>query len=68
MACAPLSGGDTRISQSTATLSLAVAHHREFQRPIAFVVDRILEVTLIDGGLGGMSLTETAVTDRSCCR
>jgi GNAT superfamily N-acetyltransferase len=29
----------------------------------AFVVDRILEVTLVDGGLGGMSLTETAVTD-----
>ncbi len=32
--------------------------------PIAFVVDRILEVTLVDGGLGGMSLTETVVTDR----
>jgi GNAT superfamily N-acetyltransferase len=31
--------------------------------PIAFVVDRILEVTLADGGLRGMSLTETAVTD-----
>jgi GNAT superfamily N-acetyltransferase len=29
--------------------------------PIAFVADRILAVTLIDGGLGGMSLTETAV-------
>jgi hypothetical protein len=27
--------------------------------PIAFVVDRILTVTLIDDGLGGMSLTET---------
>ncbi len=26
---------------------------------IAFVVDRILEVTLVDAGLGGMSLTET---------
>ena len=31
--------------------------------PIVFVVDRILEVRLLDGGLGGMSLTETAVTD-----
>jgi GNAT superfamily N-acetyltransferase len=31
--------------------------------PIALVVDRVLEVTLLDGGLGGMSLTETAVTD-----
>jgi len=31
--------------------------------PIAFVVDRVLEVRLLDDGLGGMSLTETAVTD-----
>jgi hypothetical protein len=31
--------------------------------PVAFVVDRILDVRLIDGGLGGMSLTETAVKD-----
>ena len=31
--------------------------------PIAFVVDRVLEVRLLDGGLGGMSLTEIAVTD-----
>ena len=31
--------------------------------PIAFVVDRVLEVRLLDGGLGGMSLTQTAVTD-----
>jgi GNAT superfamily N-acetyltransferase len=30
---------------------------------IAFVVDRILEVTLADGGLGGMSLTVTPVAD-----
>jgi GNAT superfamily N-acetyltransferase len=30
--------------------------------PIAFVVDRVLEVRLLDGGLAGMSLTETAVT------
>jgi ribosomal protein S18 acetylase RimI-like enzyme len=29
----------------------------------AFVVDRILELTLIGGGLGGMSFAETAVTD-----
>ena len=31
--------------------------------PIAFVVDTILEVSLTDGGLGGMSLTESAVGD-----
>ena len=31
--------------------------------PIAFAVDRVLEVRLLDGGLDGMSLTETAVTD-----
>jgi len=31
--------------------------------PIAFVVDRILEVRLLDSGRGGISLTETAVTD-----
>lgn len=30
---------------------------------IAFVVDRILEVTLPDGGLGGMTLTVTPVAD-----
>jgi GNAT superfamily N-acetyltransferase len=30
---------------------------------IAFVVNRILRVTLADGGLGGMSLTETPVAD-----
>jgi GNAT superfamily N-acetyltransferase len=29
---------------------------------IAFVVDRVLEVRLLDGGLGGMSLTETGAT------
>jgi GNAT superfamily N-acetyltransferase len=29
--------------------------------PIAFTVERILAVTLVGGGLGGMSLTETAV-------
>jgi hypothetical protein len=31
--------------------------------PIAFVVDRVLEVRLLDGGLGGMSLTQTAAAD-----
>ena len=31
--------------------------------PIAFVVHRILEVRLLDDGLGGMSLTEAAVPD-----
>lgn len=30
---------------------------------IAFTVDRVLEVTLADGGMGGMSLTETRVAD-----
>ncbi len=30
---------------------------------IAFAVDRVLEVTLADGGMGGMSLTETRVAD-----
>lgn len=30
---------------------------------IAYVVDRILKVTLADDGLGGMSLTETPVAD-----
>jgi GNAT superfamily N-acetyltransferase len=30
----------------------------------AFAVERILEVRLADGGLGGMSLTETPVPDR----
>jgi GNAT superfamily N-acetyltransferase len=31
--------------------------------PIAFVVDRILQVAVADGGLGGLSLTEIAVAD-----
>lgn len=31
--------------------------------PIAYVVDRMLKVTLADGGLGGMALTETPVPD-----
>jgi GNAT superfamily N-acetyltransferase len=30
---------------------------------IVFVVDRVLEVRLLDGGLGSVSLAETAVTD-----
>jgi len=30
---------------------------------IAFVVDRILQVTVADGGLGGLSLTKTAVAN-----
>jgi GNAT superfamily N-acetyltransferase len=30
---------------------------------IAFLVDQILQVRLIDGGLGGMSVTQAAVTD-----
>src|SRR5262245_3016188 len=30
---------------------------------MAFVVDRVLEVRLVDDGLGGMSLTQTAVAD-----
>jgi GNAT superfamily N-acetyltransferase len=31
--------------------------------PIAFMVDQILQVRLLDGGLAGMSLTQAAVTD-----
>ena len=31
--------------------------------PIAFMVDQILEIRLLDGGLGGLSLTQTAVAD-----
>ena len=30
--------------------------------PIAFTVDRVLEVGLLDDGLGGMSLIQAAVT------
>jgi GNAT superfamily N-acetyltransferase len=39
----------------------ALAEHAAI--PIAFLVDQILEVGLLDGGLGGMSLTQTVVTD-----
>ena len=31
--------------------------------PMAFAVDRVLEVRLVDDGVGGMSLTQTAVAD-----
>jgi GNAT superfamily N-acetyltransferase len=48
------------VRQEAVTLATLAEHARI---PIAFVVDRILEVTLAEGGLGGMSLTETAVTD-----
>jgi len=30
--------------------------------PIAFVVDRVLEVTATDGGLGGLAFAEAAVS------
>jgi GNAT superfamily N-acetyltransferase len=33
------------------------------QVPIAFLVDRILAVSFLDGGLGGVKLTETRVED-----
>ncbi len=39
----------------------ALAEHATI--PIAFTVNRILEVRLLDGGLGGMALAETAVQD-----
>jgi GNAT superfamily N-acetyltransferase len=39
----------------------ALSEHAKI--PIAFAVDRVLEVTLADGGLGGISLTETTVPD-----
>jgi ribosomal protein S18 acetylase RimI-like enzyme len=39
----------------------ALGEHEKIS--IAFVVDRILEVALADGGLGGVSLTETPVPD-----
>ena len=48
------------IREEALTLTALEAHAAI---PIAFVVDRILEVTLVDDGLGGMSLTETAVDD-----
>jgi hypothetical protein len=48
------------IREETLTLA-ALSEHAAI--PIAFVVDRVLEVRLFDGGLAGMSLTETAVTD-----
>src|ERR1700756_4128215 len=39
-----------------------LANHAKI--PIAFVVDRILEVSLADGGMGGISLTETTAADQ----
>ncbi len=48
------------VRQEAITLATLDEHARI---PIAFVVDRILEVTLVEGGLGGMLLTETAVAD-----
>ncbi len=39
----------------------ALAEHAGIS--IAFLVDRVLEVRLLDGGLGGMSLAEAAVAD-----
>ena len=47
--------------REAAPTSAALSEHAAI--PIAFVVDRVLEVRLLDGGLGGMSLTQTAVTD-----
>lgn len=46
------------VRQEALTLD-ALGEHARIS--IAFVVDRILEVTLANGGLGGMSLTETPV-------
>jgi GNAT superfamily N-acetyltransferase len=46
--------------QEEALTPAALSEHAAIS--IAFVVDQILEVTLLDGGLGGMSLTQTAVT------
>ena len=45
--------------QEDALTPAALSEHAAIS--IAFVVDQILEVTLLDGGLGGMSLTQTAV-------
>jgi GNAT superfamily N-acetyltransferase len=44
-----------------AVTSGALAEHGSIS--IAFEVDRVLEVMLADGGLGGISLTETAVAE-----
>ncbi len=48
------------IRQETVTPGALAAHGRI---SIAFLVDRILEVRLIGSGLGGLTLTETAVPD-----
>jgi hypothetical protein len=53
---------DDRIDLQEEALALhALEEHAVI--PMAFVVDRILEVTPADGGLGGLSLTETVVPD-----
>lgn len=37
-----------------------LARHAEV--PIAFGVERVLDVSLVDGGMGGIRISETAVT------
>lgn len=37
-----------------------LARHAEL--PIAFGVERVLDVSLLDGGIGGIKISETAVT------
>jgi GNAT superfamily N-acetyltransferase len=51
---------DLEIRQEAATPDTLAEHARI---SIAFAVERILEVTLTDGGLGGMSLAEIPVAD-----
>jgi len=48
------------IRQETATPGALVEHGRI---PISFVVDRVLAVTLAEGGLSGISLAETPVAE-----
>ena len=53
-----------RISVDIREETLTLAALTEYATiPIVFMVDRILEIRLADGGLGGMSLTETTVRD-----
>ena len=47
--------------QEEALIPVALSEHAAI--PLAFPVDQSLHVGLLDGGLGGLSLTETAVTD-----
>lgn len=59
---APSGGGSAWVwTSGRKPLPAALSEHATIS--IAFVVDRILEVRVLDGGLGGMLLTETAVTD-----